>query len=594
MEDTNLAEIYDLDFDYIQDHKHNHRNGDYVYAMYYPTLDDETRFAFRCRTPLKIMLFLFSKEYYQSRTGKESPDEREFLWIESGKRWRIPEHREKVYQGKIADPNLGPEYFHFNQAYNVGEYISCPAKRIKDTDTVMVKISPSIWVPVESRDLAEELSGERPHAEYIFRITKNERVKQKSTIELKYVPTPERIWSIKTFYKNAATVLPESPRAMFVPKALLQTMNTPENQRVRDVMLRQLGSPLSDTISVQEISAFCQKKYREEYRNDCIFVRQYDNAADGYFQLGIKDKNGVLLYCRFAIKNNPKDLTIVSFGLIAPEQMFDRFVTHAYWVIILHDICLKTGTDFASLSNAKKNAMVYIIRMYFYKAYTEGKLLTGENGAAFVSGFLDKSGAPIYCLLKRIKEDADKGDPWLEYDKVVSGSDEEEAKSLIDNFRTLPQIPQFMSRCQMSDFEYHSSFFVSIDEKSFVSREMVKVGTPGAKSFAFKYSQTFCKRLKEQILAKIEASTSDGVTKLTPCYYPKADSVAWLVPVSFKEESEEEDDKKRSWMAVLCKTSEECYSVLTLFDSKMAYQRAELFAAVKRMEAAGEQRIPEN
>ena len=185
----------DNDLSYIRAHKHLNKKGDYIRAMYYPREDTEEKFAFQCKTPLKLILFLLDKEYYRDCLKKDQPEEGEFLWIRSGVYigWKYKAlSRKGLYSGKIAAKNAGREFSQFRTFYREGEYITCPVKHTMGQDSVAVKIGPSAWVAVSDDDLMREIHEENPHGEYIFRVTKIDRTKSgPGDIELKYVPYPE-------------------------------------------------------------------------------------------------------------------------------------------------------------------------------------------------------------------------------------------------------------------------------------------------------------------------------------------------------------------------------------------------------------------
>lgn len=188
---------HDSDLSYIISHKHRWKKGDYVHAMYYPWGDTDTEYAFRCKTPLKVMMFRLDKEYYAGFIGKEKPEPREFLWIRCGTHIKVPYDEMKgsveknLFTGIIAEDNAGEALYHFGKFYRVGEYVTCPAKHTKGYDSSVAYIGPSARVFVESDALINELDGEFPHAEYIFCVEKNEYKERKHHIVLRYVPRPK-------------------------------------------------------------------------------------------------------------------------------------------------------------------------------------------------------------------------------------------------------------------------------------------------------------------------------------------------------------------------------------------------------------------
>lgn len=323
--------IFDKDLSYVTSHKHICHKGDYARAMYYQREDTEEKFAFRCKTPLKLMLFLFDREYYRECTGKDHPEEREFLWVRCGIRigGRDPILCKKMlYSGKIALKNSGREFGHFNTFYRVGEYITCPVKHTVGCDSVAVRIGPSACIPVYDNDLINEIHGENQHGEYIFRIVRNEHAKKcTDNIVLKYIPLPEKSGNVKSYVRAGYTVFPGIPLVVIVSSTVVDDLNTPQNQYIRQQMQENfefLSTDLPscpDYIDVSEISSFCKHQYKKAYQEGRILVRQRKDGIYGSFSLGFKDENGTSVSCEFTLGNKEVDAIIITRICISSPEL---------------------------------------------------------------------------------------------------------------------------------------------------------------------------------------------------------------------------------------------------------------------------------
>ena len=470
------------------------------------------------------------------------------------------------------------ELIRFAAHHKRGDLVNLPVKYM-ETYAVCLCIGPTAYVKIPKKTLPD---GVRISAGDICTMRVSNIITDKSG------KTKVFLYFVRKTGKNdpgAVEINDTDHDIDYIPVSEHIVMHVKEDARIYEALARAVG----EEITRENIRQLVTDKYREACGTDMLVIKKKFGAVGISVPLGVRDANGVPLDA-YINRNPGRNLFFLAAIVSAtPEDICSRLIDLPSLTSNVNDLSymvLEEGWSFGTYN--RYIVLTNFVRISFFKAYCDGKIIVKNGYAVFNTGLVDMNYNSIYGVLYH----ADGGDVldgrvWTFLFFAVRGNTQN-GKRLERLFSELPDAPVYTDG--MVNFDAKKDIVVDYDHIIMDNLERLPVEfLKDCLSFDDDMRDMFSSDVRYRDIKRKISETPGLMTAVStaleqslalslkraaryydfviPIYYPRINSISFAIPLMLTGSDIKNDTA--SVVFVATPASEESYQVQTVFTPDM-------------------------